>query len=113
MMQTTATSSGEIAILRPTGRLDSHSLEGLANQIDQSPKYLVVNLNAVTFLDSSALGVLVRGMKRCRQMGGDLYLCEIQAPVRLIFELTRLNKAFDIFALENDALVAMTNGHMI
>jgi anti-sigma B factor antagonist len=45
-------------------------------------------------------------MKHCRAAGGDLYLCHLGQPLRVIFELTRLDKAFDIFATEEQATTA-------
>ena len=69
-----------------------------------TPANAVVNLGGVSFMDSAALATLVLAMKRCRQAGGDLRLCNLQQPVRIIFELTRLDKAFDIYASETEAL---------
>ena len=67
---------------------------------------IVVNLKDVTFIDSMALAVLVRGMQRLRQRAGDMHLCDLQQPVHIIFELTRLNQALEIFATEDAAVDA-------
>jgi anti-sigma B factor antagonist len=48
-------------------------------------------------------------MKRCREGQGDLYLCHLQQPVQVIFELTCLNKAFTIFGTESEAVAAFAN----
>jgi anti-sigma B factor antagonist len=45
-------------------------------------------------------------MKHCRSAGGDLHLCELRQPLRVIFELTRLDRAFAIFGAEAEALAA-------
>ena len=50
--------------------------------------------------------MLVQGMKRCRERDGDLRLCALQQPVRMIFELTRLDRAFEIYQSEEDAVQA-------
>jgi len=39
---------------------------------------------------------------------GDLYICGLQQPVRIIFELTRLDKFFEIFPAEEDAIAAFS-----
>ncbi len=57
---------------------------------------VVVDMAGVSFIDSSGLSALVLGMKRCREHDGDLRLCQLQTPVRMIFELTRLHQAFEI-----------------
>jgi anti-sigma B factor antagonist len=40
---------------------------------------------------------MVRTMKHCRERNGELILCGLRQPVRIIFELTRMDKAFRIF----------------
>jgi anti-sigma B factor antagonist len=103
-MDLVPTMIGDIAIVKLEGRVDSRTLNPLSDWLTQSPSMVILDLSEATFLDSAALGVLVRGMKRCRQMSGDLRLCSIPAPIRMIFELTRLDKAFQIFPTNQDAL---------
>jgi anti-sigma B factor antagonist len=97
-----------VTVLNLTGRFDAHTAADVATALEKSasvaPARIVVNLSGVNFMDSTALATLVQGMKRCRQGGGDLRLCSLQQPVRIIFELTRLDKAFDIYPSEADAL---------
>ncbi len=76
----------------------------LKEQADSGYVRLVVNLSEVNFIDSSALSTLVQGLKHCREKGGDLMLCNLQQPVRVIFELTRLDKAFGIYPSEQAAI---------
>lgn len=103
---------GNVPILRLTGRFDAHEIkpvvEWLQAQVDAHHPNLVVDLAGVNFIDSTALSTLVRGLKHCRERGGDLHLCSLQQPVRVIFELTRLDKAFDIFASEQEAVQDFT-----
>ena len=83
------------------GRFDAFETVAVTGWFDKNIKEgqakVVIDLAGVNFLDSAALATLVKGMKRCREHGGDLYLCAMQQPVRIIFELTRLDKAFKIF----------------
>ena len=67
-----------------------------------------MNLENVVFVDSTALATLVQAMKRCRQLDGDLRLSNLKQPVRMIFELTRLDRAFEIFNLEEEAVGAFS-----
>lgn len=57
---------------------------------------LVVDLLNVSFLDSTALGVLVGALKRCREQGGDLQLVVADARIMKIFEITGLTTVFPI-----------------
>ena len=97
-----------VTVLDLSGRFDAHTasivIAALEKAASVSPAKVVVNLGGVSFMDSTALAALVQGMKRCRQAGGDLRLCNLQQPVRIIFELTRLDKAFDIYSSEAEAL---------
>ncbi|MFT7586943.1 MAG: anti-sigma B factor antagonist, partial [Cellvibrionaceae bacterium] len=70
---------------------------------NRRPPNVIVNLENVVFVDSTALATLVQAMKRCRQLDGDLRLSNLKQPVRMIFELTRLDRAFEIFNLEEEA----------
>jgi len=101
--------SGSVAVLEIAGRFDAHVAPDVLAWYKQTPSSaVVVNLAGVNFIDSSALAALAGGMKRCRQRGGDLKLCGLQQPVRIIFELTRMERAFDIFATEAEAVASFT-----
>jgi anti-sigma B factor antagonist len=97
-----------VTVLDVSGRFDAHTAADVAAVLEKAargtPAKIVVNLGGVSFMDSTALATLVQGMKRCRQARGDLRLCNLQQPVRIIFELTRLDKAFDIYSNEAEAL---------
>ena len=99
-----------VTILELAGRLDAGSTPPVAEALRKltaaAPAHVVVNLSGVNFMDSTALAALVQGLKRARQVDGNVRLCNIQQPVRIIFELTRLEKAFDIYASELDAVKA-------
>lgn len=97
-MLLTEQSHRSVPVLAPKGRFDAHTVPEvrtwLNTTIERGDTRIVIDLSAVNFLDSAALAVLVHGLKHCRQHGGDLVLCGMQAPVRIIFELTRLDRAF-------------------
>ena len=91
--------SGEIDIATaPSLREKLHSLlaDGHAN--------LIIDLDDVTFLDSTALGVLVGVLKRARTEGGELRIVCNQPRVRKVFEITRLDSAFDLCSSVEDAV---------
>ena len=112
-MDLTTRASGSAAILELAGRFDAYVVGPVNESLDQAaakpPAHVVVNLASVNFVDSTALAALVRSMKRCRQQGGDLHLCGLQQPVRIIFELTRLDRAIEIFPDEEQAVKAFGN----
>lgn len=109
-MDLQAKSINQIKVLTLNGRFDALTSAEVQTWLEDAtkvkPAQIVVNLGAVTFIDSTALSTLVAGMKRARQADGDLRLCKLQQPVRMIFELTRLDRAFEIFPGEEDAVGA-------
>ena len=106
-MEIVKSSRTNLPVLQLKGRFDAHEVEPvngwLAEQTKAGNVRLIVNLEGVNFIDSTALSTLVRGLKLCREQNGDLHVCSLQQPVRVIFELTRLDKAFDIFPNEEEA----------
>ena len=78
----------------------------LATAIDAAPTALVLDLSGVTFLDSMALGVLLGGLKRMREIGGQLRVVTPRAEIRRIFEVTMLDELFDIDSSQDEALAA-------
>jgi anti-sigma B factor antagonist len=109
--------TSDVQVLELVGRLDTYTAPPIRQWLEEAtmnePAQIVVNLENVTFLDSTGLATLVQGMKRCRQRSGDLRLCNLQQPVRLIFELTRLDKAFEIYPGKEEAVQAFKMDAMI
>lgn len=88
-------------IVRPTGdRLDIEVAGDfrakLLSLIEQGNRHLVVDLNDVTFIDSSGLGALVSALKTLKRTGdaGDVRLARVQPPVVSLLEIIRLNRVF-------------------
>ena len=100
--------NAQILILQ--GRFDNYTSPQVRDQIlsaaESGEVRLIIDFKNVTFVDSTALATLVQAMKWCRQQGGDLRLCNLRSEVRLIFELTRLDRAFEIFPSPDQAIAA-------
>lgn len=58
---------------------------------------ILVNLARATYIDSSGLGILMAARKDILQGGGRFVLCGMTKDVRMVFELTRLDKFFEIY----------------
>ena len=69
-----------------------------------APPFLLIDLEAVEFLSSSVLGKLIRLYKRARQAGGRVRLCSIRPSIREVFEITQLDKVFEIYPDADEAL---------
>ncbi len=106
-------SKDDVQILALSGRFDVTTAAEVRDWVDEAVTkdhpFLVVNLTEVVFMDSTGLSTLVHGMKRAREKDGDLHLCHLQQPVRIIFELTRLAQWFEIFITEEEAVAAFAD----
>lgn len=82
-------------------RIDAHNSielkESLQKVIEQGEVNIVVKLNQVRFIDSSGLGALLSGFKNATARSGKFVLSNIQNQVLSMFELTRLNRVFEIY----------------
>ncbi len=63
---------------------------------------LLLDCADVTFIDSSGLGALVVALKTVRAGGGQLYLCNIPKQMMMLFELTSMDKVFQILKDEEE-----------
>ena len=93
-------SDGGVPIIAVSGEIDVATApqlrESLHGVIAEGRATVVLDLLAVTFLDSTALGVLVGALKRCRESGGELHVVVTDPRVMKIFEITGLNNVFPI-----------------
>ena len=94
------TERGESAVLAVRGEVDLYTApklrEKLVELVAQRRYTIVVDLEAVDFLDSTGLGVLVGGLKRVRGHDGDLSLVCTHQRILKVFEITGLTKVFTI-----------------
>ena len=67
---------------------------------------VLINLQKVAYIDSSGLATLVEVLKNLKNFGGRLKLCNLSNKVRSLFEITKLEKLFDIADTEEEALQA-------
>jgi anti-sigma B factor antagonist len=110
-------SHDDVSVLALSGRLDAYIAPRVAEWLEAAaqarPANVVVDLQNVTFIDSTGLAILVQGMRRCRQQAGELFLCALQQPVRVIFEVTRLDQAFNILPSEAEAVASARGSSQI
>ncbi|MGZ8191352.1 MAG: STAS domain-containing protein [Methylococcaceae bacterium] len=91
-------------------RIDAHNSgelkETILHIIERGEVNIVVQLERVRFIDSSGLGALLSGHKNAAARSGKLALSNLQHQVLSMFELTRLNRVFEIYADLNEALAS-------
>lgn len=91
---------GEAANVVITGELDMYTAPRLRQEIvglmSMGARQVTVDLAGVDFVDSTALGILVGGLKRLRQSHGDLMLRSPRPGTRRVLEMTGLTRIFTI-----------------
>lgn len=89
-------------VIQPTELLDGISANQLRREITdvmaEGVKTILVDLQDVNFMNSSAIGALVATLKAVRAGGGEMVLCSLNNQVRIIFELTKMDQIFKIYA---------------
>lgn len=88
--------------LEVTGELDLAVAPWLRDQLDAlfvgGADSIVVDLSAATFLDSTALGVLVSALNRSRERGGQVHLIVQEPQIIRVLTITGLNDQFALYA---------------
>jgi len=103
----TKTLDEKLPLIRLEGEVDVYTAPQLKQQminlLESGARTMVVDLSDVEYLDSTALGVLIGGLKRMREMDGNMVLVCPSPRIRRVFEITGLDKIFEIFNSETEA----------
>ena len=67
---------------------------------------LVLDLSEVTFIDSTALGTILKAAAQLEEGGTSLAVVAPEGPVRRLLEMTNLTQRFRLFGTRDDALAA-------
>lgn len=93
----------KIEVIQPKGLLDGVSAKELRSQLmdvlekDKEINIILLDLQNVTFMDSAGLGALVSILKTVRFSGAEFFLCSLSEQVKIIFELTKMERIFKIY----------------
>lgn len=100
---------GDRTVIAVAGEVDIATAETLDAEITQvlagGATHLVLDLSEVAFLDSTGLGVLVKGLKRAREAGGSLAVVVTAERIAKVFRITGLDAVMPLHA-DLDAAVA-------
>lgn len=88
------------------GQDDKELRKMFVTLVGEGKHNVVADMSRVSFLDSIILGTLVWGMKNLRESGGDIRMFGLHAFVHRLFDITQLNRAFQIFDDEAPAVAS-------
>lgn len=100
----------DVPVLSVAGEIDVYSAPELREKLLElfrgEHTTAVVDLTDVSFVDSTGLGVLVSGLKRFREAGGDLPLVVTQPQILKVLEITGLSSVFAVHSTLAGALAS-------
>lgn len=98
-------------VIAPTGRLDVAGAPMLKDAITElvksGPSKVVIDMEGVSFVDSTGLGSVIAALKQIRSNQGELRLAAPNQQVRVVLELTTLDRVFPYFATVEEALAGL------
>lgn len=99
-MQILSQETDGILIVSPEGRLTVGTAEAFKKELDgfsAKAVKIVLDCSKMEYIDSTGLGVVVRFFKDFTGRGGKFAISSLQPKPKLVFEITRAYKIFDIF----------------
>lgn len=110
-MKITQREVGNAVVLDLNGKLtggpDAETFrEVFKSLIDRGKKNIVVNLEKVSWINSTGLGILISGYTSVRRGGGDLVIMHASDRIESILYVTKLNLLFKSYESEESALTA-------
>ena len=100
--------SDEYVVVAVVGELDVATAPQLRTQlrkiVGEECSTVVVDLTAVTFVDSTALGVLIEARKQCDANAGTMRIAISEPRILRVFEITGLTELFDIRSTRLEAI---------
>lgn len=89
--------------------LDEANIQIIGSQLfelidEDGRRKIILDFSMVEYLSSAALGKLIIMEKKAKAAKSKLRLCCIRPDIYEVFELTRLNKVFDIKGTQEEAL---------
>jgi len=103
---------GNIAVVVVPGDLVAETIDELQQQIATQTgdaNKVVLDLQNCQFIDSAGCGALLAGLKRLRESGGNMVVCNITRPVRALFDLVRMPLVLTVYPTTEDAIGALAN----
>ena len=99
----------DVHILRLEGYVDAHTFaefeEELTRLTDKEKQYnLLLDLEKLTYINSTGLGLLMATFRQVRQHGGDLVIAKMSDKITNIFNLLGFSRLIHTYPSEQEAL---------
>jgi anti-anti-sigma factor len=110
---------GGITVIELAGQMTVENIYSLTKSIEmnvfpfsgkiedpagKSYSRVILDMEGVEAIDSSGLGTILFLAKKCRALGGDLKIVSIRPEVKMVIDIVKLDKIFQIFNSLDDAV---------
>lgn len=101
--------AGKVSILDLSGKMvigkgDRLLADKIHELLDAGERNFILNMEGVPWLDSGGIGEVVACYKRVRENDGQIKLEKLSGKAHDLFTMTALNRVFEIFNDEQEAL---------
>ena len=69
-------------------------------------KRVVLDMSSAEYIDSAGLNLLLHLWREVKDSGGDIKLCGLQSRVRMLIQLVRMHRIFEVFNTTDEAMRA-------
>jgi len=94
------TNQNDFCLIQPDGILSAAVAKQMLQEFEkaqqQDIKLVLIDLQHVVMIDSFGLGIIVAMHNKLKLIGGKLYLCGLQKQARFLFDISALDRLFDI-----------------
>src|SRR3954469_19721456 len=110
--------SEPVVVLTARGVVDASTVSELGGALDRAiadhDRHVVIDADAITFIDSTGVTCLVAGMRRLNRPRRRLAVaCSSGSPLGRALEMTGLDHSFDIHATVDGAVAALATAPLL
>ena len=111
MLEINVDVSGANTVCRPVGELDAFTVAQFREALADigGPTRLLIDLSGVPFLDSAGLGALIGGVRRAREVGGDVAVYGPRPAVARLLHTTGFDRVATVSENQEAAAQALAD----
>ena len=96
-------------VCRPVGELDAFTVSQFRQALAElaSTPRLIIDMSSVPFVDSAGLGALIGGIRRARELGGDVSVCCNRPTLVRLLRTTGFDRIVTVAENLEDAAAAL------
>jgi len=110
---TTPVNNHEVHVVRLEGYVDAHTFtdfeEELTRLVEAGQYNLLLDLERLTYINSTGLGLLMATFRQVRQQQGDLVIAKMSDKITNIFNLLGFSRLIHTYSTEEEALNHFAN----